>query len=76
MRYSHSKQRGFASAALLVAVVVGFIASLGLKSEDGTTLAEATGFVDRQVEFAAMEVYEQEDTLDEGKLLVQGGQQQ
>jgi hypothetical protein len=76
MRYSQSNQRGFASAALLVAVVVGFFAALSMKTEDGTTLAEVTGFVDRQSDFAAMEVYEQEDTFDEGELLVQDGQQQ
>jgi len=76
MRYSNSKQRGFASAALLVAVVVGFFAALGMKTEDGTTLAEATGFIDKQVDFAAMEVYEQDEPLPESELVVQDGQQQ
>lgn len=70
MKRSYSRQRGFAAPALLVAVLVGFFASLGIKTDDGTTLAESMGFIDRQVDFAAVEVYEgytpEECTLAEG----------
>lgn len=60
MKQSHYKQRGFAAPALFVAVIVAFAGSLGVKNDEGETLASAIGIVENpsQTEFAATEVKE------------------
>jgi hypothetical protein len=46
MEYSGKKQRGFAMPAMFVAVFTAFAGSLGVKGQDGTTVAQAMGLQD------------------------------
>ena len=65
MKTCRSKQHGFAMPAMFVAVLVIFAGSLNVKGKDGTTVADAMGLVDRQTEFAAVELHEQGNTDDD-----------
>ena len=58
MKPSRARQRGFATPAMFVAVLLLFAGSLNVKGKDGMTVADAMGLTDRQTEFAAVETYE------------------
>ncbi|VAW80498.1 hypothetical protein MNBD_GAMMA15-691 [hydrothermal vent metagenome] len=64
MNYSPCKQSGFAMPAMFIAVAIAFMASLNVKGEDGTTVAEAMGMdTGKQTEFSAIERQEKTSPL-------------
>lgn len=69
MKSLGQKQRGFAMPAMFVAVVIAFAGSLGVKGQDGTTVAEAMGLQDsdKRTEFAAVEEAPQAAPLTSGE---------
>ena len=59
-----SKQYGFATPAMFVAVLIAFAGSLGVKGKDGTRVAEAMGlYSGKSTEFAALEEEEKIDRI-------------
>jgi len=58
MKQLHNTQRGFAAPAMFIAVIVAFVGSLAVKTEDGITVAQAIGNSSSQPEseFAATEI--------------------
>lgn len=56
MNQLRSKQRGFAMAAFFLAVLIGGVGSLNIKTSDGETVASAMGIdFGKQTEFSAFE---------------------
>lgn len=65
MKTFRKGQGGFAAPAMFIAVIVAFLGSMNVKTDDGITLASKMGLGGERAAFAAVETAQPEQAVEQ-----------